>query len=591
MDIFMVLTLIGGLALFLYGMNVMGGGLEKLAGGRLEKIFEKLTSNPLKAVLLGMSVTAVIQSSSATTVMLVGFVNAGIMKLHQAIGVIMGANIGTTVTSWILSLSGVEGDSFFIKMLKPSSFSPILAIVGVAMLTFSKNGRKKDIGTILIGFATLMFGMQMMSGAVEPLKDVPQFVNILTMFQNPVLGVMAGAVLTAVIQSSSASVGILQALSSTGAIKFGAAIPIILGQNIGTCVTAMLSSVGTSKSAKRVAVVHLYFNVLGTVLFLGAFYGLNAIFGFSFVDDTVGAANIAVVHTIFNFSTTILLLPFIRLLEKLAYLTVREQKEEQTVDPDEQFKLLDERFLQSPSFAIEQCRTVAGHMAEIAQKSISLAVDITEKYSDETAEQIYSMETLVDKYEDRLGTYLVKLSSADLSFRDSQSVATLLHTIGDFERISDHARNMVEVAREKQEKQIEFSPQARKELKVICDAVKEILELAVNAFEKQDLYDAFLVEPLEEVVDQLKTKLKSRHVKRLQKGMCTIELGFIFTDLLTNLERVSDHCSNIAVCLIQVNDDNFETHEYLRTIKTSGEAFDSEVEKYQQRFALPDRDL
>lgn len=591
MDIFMVLTLIGGLALFLYGMNVMGGGLEKLAGGRLEKIFEKLTSNPLKAVLLGMSVTAVIQSSSATTVMLVGFVNAGIMKLHQAIGVIMGANIGTTVTSWILSLSGVEGDSFFIKMLKPSSFSPILAIVGVAMLTFSKNGRKKDIGTILIGFATLMFGMQMMSGAVEPLKEVPQFVNILTMFQNPFLGVMAGAVLTAVIQSSSASVGILQALSSTGAIKFGAAIPIILGQNIGTCVTAILSSVGTSKSAKRVAVVHLYFNVLGTVLFLGAFYGLNAIFGFSFVDDTVGAANIAVVHTIFNFSTTILLLPFIRLLEKLAYLTVREQKEEQTVDPDEQFKLLDERFLQSPSFAIEQCRTVAGHMAEIAQKSISLAVDITEKYSDETAEQIYSMETLVDKYEDRLGTYLVKLSSADLSFRDSQSVATLLHTIGDFERISDHARNMVEVAREKQEKQIEFSPQARKELKVICDAVKEILELAVNAFEKQDLYDAFLVEPLEEVVDQLKTKLKSRHVKRLQKGMCTIELGFIFTDLLTNLERVSDHCSNIAVCLIQVNDDNFETHEYLRTIKTSGEAFDSEVEKYQQRFALPDRDL
>ncbi|MGN0623050.1 MAG: Na/Pi cotransporter family protein [Oscillospiraceae bacterium] len=591
MDIFMMLTLIGGLALFLYGMNVMGGGLEKLAGGRLEKIFEKLTSNPLKAVLLGMSVTAVIQSSSATTVMLVGFVNAGIMKLHQAIGVIMGANIGTTVTSWILSLSGVEGDSFFIKMLKPSSFSPILAIVGVAMLTFSKNGRKKDIGTILIGFATLMFGMEMMSGAVEPLKEVPQFVNILTMFQNPVLGVAAGALLTAVIQSSSASVGILQALSSTGAIKFGAAIPIILGQNIGTCVTAMLSSIGTSKNAKRVAVVHLYFNIIGTFLFLGAFYGLNAIFGFSFVDETVGAANIAVVHTIFNFSTTILLLPFIKLLEKLAYLTVREQKEEQTVDTDEQFKLLDERFLQSPSFAIEQCRTVAGHMAEIAKKSICLAVDITEKYSDETAEQIFSMETLVDKYEDRLGTYLVKLSSADLSFRDSQSVATLLHTIGDFERISDHARNMVEVAREKQEKQIEFSPQARKELKVICDAVKEILELAVNAFEKQDLYDAFLVEPLEEVVDQLKTKLKSRHVKRLQKGMCTIELGFIFTDLLTNLERVSDHCSNIAVCLIQVNDDNFETHEYLRTIKTSGEAFDSEVEKYQQRFALPDRDL
>ena len=591
MNIFSVLTLIGGLALFLYGMNVMGGGLEKLAGGKLEKIFEKLTSNPLKAVLLGMTVTAVIQSSSATTVMLVGFVNAGIMKLHQAIGVIMGANIGTTVTAWILSLSGVEGDSFLIQMLKPSSFSPVLAVIGVVFLTFSKNGKRKDIGTIFLGFAVLMFGMDMMSGAVEPLKDVPEFANILLLFRNPLLGVLAGALLTAIIQSSSASVGILQALSSTGAIKFGAALPIILGQNIGTCVTALLSSIGTSKNAKRVAVVHLYFNILGTVRFLAAFYTLNAVFSFPFMNDTVGAANIAIVHTIFNFTTTLVLLPFIKLLEKLAYLTIKDSRNEQPVSAEDQFKLLDERFLQSPSFAIEQCRTVASNMADISRRSILLAMELVENYSDDKAEQISSMESAVDMYEDRLGAYLVKLSSTDLSYRDSQSVATLLHTIGDFERISDHAKNMAETAKEKHDKDIEFSVQAVKELKVICEAVKEILDLAVKAFTEQDLYSAYLVEPLEEVVDQLRTKLKSRHVKRLQRGMCTIELGFIFTDLLTNLERVSDHCSNIAVCLVQVNDDNFETHEYLRTVKTSGEAFDSEVEKYQQIFALPKKDF
>ena len=591
MNIFSVLTLIGGLALFLYGMNVMGGGLEKLAGGKLEKIFEKLTSNPLKAVVLGMTVPAVIQSSSATTVMLVGFVNAGIMKLHQAIGVIMGANIGTTVTAWILSLSGVEGDSFLIQMLKPSSFSPVLAVIGVVFLTFSKNGKRKDIGTIFLGFAVLMFGMDMMSGAVEPLKDVPEFANILLLFRNPLLGVLAGALLTAIIQSSSASVGILQALSSTGAIKFGAALPIILGQNIGTCVTALLSSIGTSKNAKRVAVVHLYFNIIGTVLFLAAFYTLNAVFSFPFMNDTVGAANIAIVHTIFNFTTTLVLLPFIKLLEKLAYLTIKDSRNEQPVSAEDQFKLLDERFLQSPSFAIEQCRTVASNMADISRRSILLAMELVENYSDDKAEQISSMESAVDMYEDRLGAYLVKLSSTDLSYRDSQSVATLLHTIGDFERISDHAKNMAETAKEKHDKEIEFSVQAVKELKVICEAVKEILDLAVKAFTEQDLYSAYLVEPLEEVVDQLRTKLKSRHVKRLQRGMCTIELGFIFTDLLTNLERVSDHCSNIAVCLVQVNDDNFETHEYLRTVKTSGEAFDSEVEKYQQIFALPKKDF
>lgn len=585
MDFFMVLTLVGGLALFLYGMNVMGSGLEKLAGGRLEQIFEKLTSNPLKSVLLGMTVTAVIQSSSATTVMMVGFVNAGIMKLHQVIGVIMGANIGTTITSWILSLSGVEGDSFLLKMLKPTSFSPILAIIGVCLLTFSKNDKKHDIATILIGFAVLMFGMDMMSGAVAPLKDVPEFVNILTLFSNPVLGVLAGALLTAIIQSSSASVGILQALSVTGAIKFGAAIPIILGQNIGTCVTALLSSIGTSKPAKRVAVVHLYFNVIGTVLFLCAFYGLNAIFDFSFINDTVGAANIAVVHTIFNFSTTFVLLPFIKQLEKLAYITIKDDSEPK--NKKDQFRFLDDRFLQSPSFAIEQCRSVTMDMAELSQNTLNQSIELLSNFDDEKAQIVKNNEALADMYEDKLGTYLVKLSGSDLSVRDSQSVASLLHIIGDLERISDHARNLMENAKEIKDKQIIFSDSARKELEVITDAVKEVMDLAVCAFKNQSMEQAVLVEPLEEVVDTLRTRLKNRHIKRLQKGNCTIEMGFIFSDLLTNLERVSDHCSNIAVTLIQAEDESFDTHEYINTLKNSGKAFDSRVEFYLDKYMLP----
>lgn len=585
MDFFMVLALIGGLALFLYGMNVMGSGLEKLAGGRLEQIFERLTSNPIKSVLLGMIVTAVIQSSSATTVMMVGFVNAGIMKLHQVIGVIMGANIGTTITSWLLSLSGVEGDSFFIQMLKPTSFSPILAIIGVCLLTFSKNDKRRDVASILVGFAVLMFGMDMMSGAVEPLKDVPEFVNILTLFSNPILGVLAGALLTAVIQSSSASVGILQALSVTGAIKFGAAIPIILGQNIGTCVTALLSSIGTSKSAKRVAVVHLYFNVIGTFLFLGAFYGLNGLIGFSFIDDTVGAANIAIVHTIFNFSTTFVLLPFIKQLEKLAYLTIRDNSEPK--NGQDHFRLLDDRFIQSPTFAIEQCRSVVMDMADISRKALEQAVELLWSYDEEKAQLVKDNEALADMYEDKLGTYLVKLSGSDLSSRDSQSVAALLHIIGDFERITDHARNLTDNAKEMKSKQIVFSEGARKEIKVITDAVKEVLDLAVNAFKTQNMEEALSVEPLEEVVDRLRTRLKNRHIKRLQQGNCTIELGFIFSDLLTNLERVSDHCSNIAVTLIQAEDESFDTHEYINTMKNSGKAFDSRVEFYLNKYMLP----
>jgi phosphate:Na+ symporter len=590
MDIFNVLTLLGGLALFLYGMNVMGGGLEKMAGGKLESIFEKITSNPLKSVLLGAGVTAAIQSSAATTVMLIGFVNAGIMRLHQAVGVIMGANIGTTITAWILSLSGVDGDSFWLKLLKPTSFSPIFAFIGILLMTAAKSDKKKTLGTIFLGFAILMFGMNMMSGAVEPLKDSQSFVNMLTLFKNPLLGVLAGAILTAVLQSSSVSVGILQALSSTGAINFGTALPIILGQNIGSCVTAIISSFGTSKNAKRVAAVHLCFNVIGTVLFLSVFYILNAIFNFSFLDNAVDEKSIAIVHTIFNIVATAVLLPFSKLLEKLAYIIIKDDNDEQKESVDDSLKLLDERFFRTPSVAVEQTRTVIASMAHTAEESVKIAVELPFDYDEEKANQVYALEKLVDRYEDGLGTYLVKLSSMEMSHKDAQTVSTLLHNISDLERISDHARNIANAAKEKHEKNIEFSQKAKEELSVMCNAVCEVVSYAVKAVCEQDLYSAYEVEPLEEVVNQLRTKVKNRHVKRLQAKKCTIELGFVFTDLIISLERISDHCSNIAVCLVQVNDDNFETHEYLRTVKTSGEEFDNEVEKFQHMFVLPKKE-
>lgn len=593
MNIFNVLTLLGGLALFLYGMNVMGGGLEKMAGSKLESIFEKLTSNPLKAVLLGAGVTAAIQSSAATTVMLIGFVNAGLMRLHQAIGVIMGANIGTTITAWILSLFGIDGDSFLVNLLKPTSFSPIFAFVGILLMMMSKSDKKKTLGTIFLGFAILMFGMNMMSGSVEPLKDSPAFMNLLTLFTNPLLGVLAGALLTAVLQSSSVSVGILQALSSTGALNFGTALPIILGQNIGSCVTAIISSAGTSKSAKRVAAVHLCFNVIGTVLFLSVFYILNAIFQFGFMDSAVDEKSIAIVHTIFNLVTTAVLLPFIKILEKLAYVIIKEDSEDGKIKESagDKLKLLDERFFRTPSVAVEQTRSVIAAMAHTAQESVDLALDLPFEYDEEKANSVYALEKLVDKYEDGLGTYLVKLSSMEMSHKDAQTVSTLLHNISDLERISDHARNIANAAKEKYDKNIEFSNKAKEELSVMCSAIREVVSYAVTAVCDQDLYSAYEVEPLEEVVNQLRTKVKNRHVKRLQAGKCTIELGFVFTDLLTSLERISDHCSNIAVCLVQVNDDNFETHEYLRTVKTSGEEFDNEVAKFQQMFLLPKKEI
>ena len=592
MTIFNFLTLLGSLSLFLFGMSVMGTALEKRAGGSLKAILAKLTNGKFSGLLTGLAVTAVIQSSSATTVMVVGFVNSGLLSLKQSIPVIMGANIGTTVTAWLLSLSGINGDSLFVQLLKPSSFTPVLAVIGIILYLTAK-GKKKDTGLILLGFATLMFGMESLSGSVSGLRDDPNFTKFFLLFSNPILGVLAGALLTAIIQSSSASVGILQALSATGAITFGSALPIILGQNIGTCVTALLSSIGTSKNAKRVAVVHLYFNIIGTVLFLTVFYLLNAFIGFSFVDGVVGAKEIAIVHTIFNLSTSIILLPFIKVLEKLAYLTVKDKEGEGNKDNiEEQFKLLDERFLQSPSFAVEKCRELTNRMGEIAKESIDMAMSIcVDKYDKEKAEQIAANEAAVDLYEDRLGTYLVKLSSRDLSAKDSQSVSTILHVIGDFERISDHAMNMVSVAEEKQQKDLNFTSQATAEVKVMCSAVRDVLDIAMEAFEKHDLELATRVEPLEEVVDKIRTKLKNRHVKRLQTGECTIEMGFVFSDLLTNLERVSDHCSNIAVCLIQENDESFDVHEYVQMLKNSGEGFDGQVKRYSEKYALPAKEF
>lgn len=585
MDVFAVLSLIGGLVLFLYGMNVMGSGLEKLAGGKLERLFDKLTSNPFKGFLLGFVVTAIIQSSSATTVMLVGFVNSGIMKLKQSIGIIMGANIGTAVTAWLLSLTGIEGGNIWLELLKPSSFTPILALIGIIFYMFMKDDKHKYIGMILLGFTVLMYGMDIMSGAVEPLKDMPEFSNILLMFDNPILGILAGAVLTAIIQSSSASVGILQALSSTGAVHFSTALPIILGQNIGTCITAAISAIGTNKNAKRVAAIHLSFNIIGTIIFVAIYYPINAFIHFSFANSVVNALDIAVIHTLFKVATTIILFPFIGALEKLSYILIRDKNDKET--PVDSGPVIDERFMSTPAFAVAQCKNQTIRMAELARQNIINAFMLMQNWDKCVAKEISETEKTVDKYEDVIGTYLVKLSSQEMSLQESRTISTILHTLSDFERISDHAKNILNSAKELHEKKIHFSKKAQSELEIMYKAIDEIIGLAIKAFRDNDLYSAYLVEPLEEVVDQLRTKLKSRHIKRLQKGTCSMETGFIYIDLLTSLERVSDHCSNVAVCLIQVNDDNFETHEYLRTVKTSGDEFDTYVEKYLKKYQLP----
>lgn len=588
MDIFGVLTMVGGLALFLYGMHIMGDGLAKVSGGKLERILEKLTSNPLKAVLLGAGVTAVIQSSSATTVMVVGFVNSGIMKLSQAVGIIMGANVGTTMTSWILSLSGIEeGGSLLLQFLRPSAFSPIFAAVGVYFIIFLKQESKRDIGEILIGFAILMFGMDSMSNAVKPLADVPEFTSILTMFKNPVLGMIAGAVLTAIIQSSSASVGILQALCVTGSVSFSAALPIIMGQNIGTCITALLSSVGASRNAKRAALVHLYFNLIGTTVFMAAFYLSDAVFDFAFMDKAANAAGIAVVHSIFNIIATVLLLPFSQSLVKLACLTIKED-EVVTEEQEENRPLLDVRFLDKPAFAIEQCRHVAVDMSEIAKEALLEAVGLLKKYNEEKMRKIIEMEEKVDAYEDELGSYLVRLSSRNVSEQDSHTVSMLLHCIGDFERISDHARNIAEAAREMHEKKLKFSDKAKEEMRIFSEAVMEIVNMAMRVFAEEDAELADTIEPLEEVIDKMNEKIKKRHIKRLRNGKCTIELGFILADITTNYERVADHCSNIAVCVIQIKENSFDTHEYLDTLdKGENTQFRERYLAYADKYALP----
>ncbi len=586
MDIFGLLTLVGGLALFLYGMNVMGAGLEKMSGGKLERILETLTSNPIKAVLLGAGVTAVIQSSSATTVMVVGFVNSGIMKLSQAVGIIMGANVGTTFTAWILSLTGIQGDSILINLLKPSSFSPILALIGIILYTMAKSDKKKDVGEIMLGFAVLMFGMESMSGAVEPLADVPEFTNILTMFHNPILGVLVGAILTAVIQSSSASVGILQALSVTGAFTFGSAIPIIMGQNIGTCVTAMISSVGGNRGAKRTAFVHLYFNIIGTIVFMVLFYLGNAIFRFDFTNEVVDAAGIALIHTTFNVFATLVLLPFAKQLERLAYLTIPETEEEKQAKVDV-FGILDERFLNSPTFAIEQCRSLTAKMAELSKESFLESMELLDDYSEEKASDVIAKENLIDTYDDKISAYLTRLNSGDLSYGDSLKVTSLLHCLTDFERISDHACNVVENAQQMKKDGAEFSKKGKEEMNIYKNAIVDILTRTTQAFVESDEQLARTVEPLEEVIDEINKDVKKHHMKRLRKGKCTIELGLVLSDLAMNYERVADHCSNIAVYMMQLKDTQLEEHSFTEQMdEEESIQFNKNLEIFQKKYAL-----
>ena len=580
MNIFNILTLIGGLCLFLFGMNIMGSALEKSAGGRLNALLGRLTANRFKGFLTGLGITAVIQSSSATTVMVVGFVNSGLMTLRQATGVIIGANVGTTVTAWILSLTGIQGTSVLLQLLKPSSFTPILAAAGIVLYMMCRSGKKKDAGLILLGFSTLMFGMDTMSGAVEGLKNVPEFRNILTMFSNPLLGVLAGTVLTAIIQSSSASVGILQALSSTGQITYGSAIPILMGMDIGTCITAMLASIGANRNARRAAMVHLYFNIIGTVVWLGLFYALNAVVNFAFTEYTVNELGIAVVNSTFKILSTALLLPLSGLLEKLACLTVRGDEERDDIIE------LDERLFVTPAVAIERCHNVTVTMAETSVDALKSSLTLLDKYDAKLAQHVRTEEAEADRYEDGIGTYLVKLSSHAMSDKDSAEASELLHMIGDFERISDHAVNILESAEEMKEKGLVFSGAAQRELGVITGAVNEILDLALSAFEHGDLASAALVEPLEQVVDTLKEQLRARHILRMQKGECSIEAGFVWSDLLTNLERVADHCSNIAGCVIETSHRSLDLHGYIRDVKSGSTEFISNYNAFAQKYAL-----
>ena len=588
MDIFGLLNLLGGLALFLYGMSAMGDGLVMLSGGRLEQILEKLTKKKLMAVLLGLFVTAVIQSSSATTVMVVGFVNSGIMNLGQAVGIIMGANIGTTVTSWLLSLVGIEGSNLFLKLLKPSSFCPVLAAVGVVMtMTAGENDKRKNIGGILTGFAILMFGMNTMSASVAPLAEEPGFTGMLTAFSNPILGMLAGALLTAVIQSSSASVGILQALCVTGVVSYATALPIIMGQNIGTCVTALLSSIGASKNARRASLIHLYFNLVGTLLFTVVFYSCNAFLHFSFLQNAAGAADIAVIHSLFNIGCTVVLFPFSGLLVRLAQISIPEDGKEAAPRLPEPLQGLDERFLDRPAFAMSLCKEAVNHMADLARNSFQQAMAVLDGYTEKGLREVIAQEQEADQYEDVLGTYLVKLSARDLNQTDSRTLSILLHCINDFERISDHAINVAESAKELHDKGLTLSRESRAELAAYGKAVSDILDLTVGVFAADDTRKAKGVEPLEEVIDNLAMEMRQRHIDRLRRGACSLEAGLILEDILTGYERVSDHCSNVAVCLIEVHSNEFETHEYVDVTAKADPWFQQEYARLRQEYLLP----
>ena len=589
MDFFDLLTMVGGLALFLYGMHLLSEGLEKLSGGRLERVLENLTNNRIKAVLLGAGVTAVIQSSSATTVMVVGFVNSGIMKLSQAIGIIMGANVGTTITSWLLSLTGIESDNFLLQLVKPTSFSPVLAVIGVIFIL--KNGKKRDLGSILVGFAILMTGMDTMSSAMKPLSQVPWFTGLFTMFTNPLLGLLVGALLTAVIQSSSASVGILQALCATGSISYAAAVPIILGQNIGTCVTAMMSGVGASKNARRASIVHLLFNVIGTAIFLTVFYVLHAFIDFEFMQNAADSTGIALVHTGFNVAATLILFPFADYLEKLSFILIRpDEEEERQARENELFAKMDERFLGTPSFALEQAFSYTLKMAEITKESLNKATYNLFAYDKKTAAEVEQMESLVDRYDDEISGYLVKLSSRNLSEQDSRRLNMLQHSVGDLERIGDHAMNLVDCAKSMNKKEQSFSDKATEELQVFSQAVRDIVSASVSVFASEDEQAARLIEPFEEAIDILQKDMKKRHMKRLRKGKCTAEMGFVLSDITNNFERIADHCSNLAINIMQLREDDTHAHEYVDSIeKGEGTEFDRTLQEHLRRYELPGR--
>ena len=583
MTVFSVITLLGGLAFFLYGMHVMSTGLSNLAGSKLERVLKKMTSNPLKGILLGAGITIAIQSSSAMTVMLVGLVNSGIMNLSQTISLIMGSNIGTTLTAWLLSLAGIESENFLLMLFKPENFSLLFALVGVIMIMASKKQKRRDIGSILVGFAVLMYGMKLMSDAMIPLREMSEFTSLMTAFNNPLVGVLVGTVFTGIIQSSAASVGILQSLSLTGGVTYGMAIPIIMGQNIGTCVTAIISSIGVNKNAKRVAAVHISFNIIGTVICLILFYGLDALFHFSFVNQRISPVGIAFCHSVFNVFTTLLLLPFPRRLEQLAKVLVPNRKSA------EEYSFLDVRLLNTPAVAVAESNAMTIKMAKLSRNAVFSSMQLFGNYTEKNAEQIIANEEKLDIYEDKIGSYLVKIASKALTEWDGRSVSRMLHCIGNFERIGDHAVNMVYSMREMHEKELSFSTAAQKDLAVLNAALTEILRITVEAFEKSDLELASTVEPLEQVIDRLSEMVRMRHIDRLREGVCTIELGFILADLLADIERISDHCSNVAVCIIELSRDGMSTHEYLNSVKDGkDEVFAQRFKDFAERFVITD---